>query len=92
MISAAGVEGDVIGDKKHHGGEYKAVFSYAAEHYPFWRDTLDRADLSYGAFGENLTTQGLDENTVHIGDRFQVGQGQGQPLPRNRGTCFQSPD
>lgn len=73
MILAHGLEGDKIGDLRVHGGEFKAVYSYASEHYPFWRETLDRPALAYGMFGENLTTEGLEEETVHIGDRFNVG-------------------
>lgn len=74
LITPDGLEGDCIGDLRVHGGEFKAVYSYAGEHYEFWRGELQRPGLPFGAFGENLTTQGFDEAMVHIGDRFQFGE------------------
>jgi len=74
MITEAGLEGDAIGDKKHHGGTYKAVYAYAAEHYDYWRQALNRPNLPYGAFGENLTTRNVNEDDICIGDTFQVGE------------------
>src|SRR5262249_23230926 len=57
-----------------HGGVDKAVYVYPSKHYGFWRDELPNADLIWGAFGENFTTQGgLDDKAVHIGDRFRIG-------------------
>ncbi len=74
MITFNGLEGDSIADKKHHGGEFKAIYTYAGEHYDFWRHDLNRPELAYGAFGENLTTWDFDESKVHIGDQFRVGE------------------
>ena len=65
-------EGDAQADLSVHGGPDKAVYAYPIEHYADWQSRLGR-DLPYGAFGENLTTQGLVEDGVHIGDEFQVG-------------------
>jgi MOSC domain-containing protein YiiM len=68
------LDGDEQSDLTVHGGVDKAVYVYPSEHYAFWRDQLPQADLSWGAFGENFTTQGaLDDNAVHIGDRFRIG-------------------
>jgi len=66
------LDGDAQADLSVHGGEDKAVYCYPAEHYAYWRGELGR-DLAMGMFGENLTTEGLLENTVHVGDRFRVG-------------------
>jgi len=49
------------------------VYAYPVEHYRHWRTELGDAALAYGAFGENLTTDGLREDEVHVGDRFRVG-------------------
>lgn len=68
------LEGDQPADKQWHGGKFKAVYSYAAEHYVFWMRELKRKDLPFGMFGENLTTAGLDESTVAVGDRYRVGE------------------
>ena len=65
--------GDKQADLSVHGGPYKAVYAYPAEHYVYWRKELGGDDLPWGMFGENLTTEGLDESAVHIGDRFRVG-------------------
>ena len=68
------LDGDQQSDLTVHGGIDKAVYVYPSEHYAFWRDELPTADLGWGAFGENFTTQGpLDDKAVHIGDRFRIG-------------------
>lgn len=66
------LEGDRQSDLRVHGGEYKAVYSYASEHYAWWRGELGR-DLPSGTFGENLTTEGFPEEEACVGDRFRVG-------------------
>ena len=65
--------GDRQADLSVHGGVHKAMYAYPSEHYPFWRQELDLPDLSWGAFGENLTTEGWWEDEIHIGDRFRAG-------------------
>lgn len=66
-------EGDGQADQSVHGGREKAVYAYPTEHYPFWLGELGLAELPWGAFGENLSTQSLSESAVRIGDRFRVG-------------------
>ena len=66
------LDGDAQADLSVHGGPDKAVYAYPSEHYGDWRAELGR-DLAPGAFGENLTTSGLVEDAVHIGDEFRVG-------------------
>lgn len=63
---------DEQADLSVHGGPNKAVYAYPAEHYVYWRKELG-GELPWGAFGENLTTEGLNESAVRIGDRFRVG-------------------
>jgi MOSC domain-containing protein YiiM len=79
-VTALGLSGDGQGDPKHHGGPEKALHHYAYDHYTAWRAEL--ADLSTragtvlsapGAFGENLSTTGLTEADICIGDRFRLG-------------------
>jgi MOSC domain-containing protein YiiM len=67
------LDGDRQADLTVHGGPYKAVYAYPIEHYPKWRDELPELELPMGSFGENLTVEGLDENTLHIGDRLRIG-------------------
>ena len=67
------LDGDEQADLTVHGGEDKAVYAYPVEHYAFWRDELPGMELPCGAFGENLTTEGLDEVEVRVGDRYRVG-------------------
>ena len=66
------LDGDAQADLNVHGGPDKAVYAYPSEHYPAWRTRLNR-ELSHGIFGENLTTEGLIEDAVHIGDVFRAG-------------------
>jgi len=72
-IRRTGLVGDRQADPSVHGGPTKAVYAYPSEHYPLWRRELERADLPWGSFGENLTTEGLDERTLRVGDRLRVG-------------------
>jgi MOSC domain-containing protein YiiM len=65
--------GDGQADLSVHGGPEKAVYAYPSEHYPFWRRELELESLPWGAFGENLTTEGWWEDEVHVGDRFRIG-------------------
>jgi len=71
-IEALGVAGDEIADLLHHGGTDQAVYAFAREDYAYWEAELGRP-LAAGAFGENLTTVGLDVQGAHIGERWQVG-------------------
>jgi len=64
--------GDRQADLSVHGGPYKAVYAYPVEHYVYWRSELGEG-LPWGIFGENLTTEGLHERDVRIGDRYRVG-------------------
>ena len=73
MMRTLDLDGDRQADLSVHGGPYKAVYAYPVEHYSFWRAELPEMDLQWGAFGENLTTEGLDESSTHIGDRFRIG-------------------
>lgn len=76
MLTKLGFVGDQVADMRVHGGPDKAVHFYPAEHYPFWREQLsDHPILNRtGAFGENLSSFGLCEDEVKIGDRFRIGK------------------
>jgi MOSC domain-containing protein YiiM len=66
-------DGDRQADLTVHGGVTKAVYAYPAEHYAYWRGEFPDMELPWGMFGENLTVEGLDENSLHIGDRLRIG-------------------
>lgn len=70
----SGVAGDPIGDTAHHGGDDQAVYAYAREDYDWWETELSRP-LEAGAFGENLTTAGVQVNDAVIGEVWRVGGG-----------------
>ena len=72
-VTTLNFEGDEQSDLTVHGGVDKAVYVYPSEHYEFWRRELPQMDLPWAVFGENLTTEGLVESDVRIGDRFRVG-------------------
>jgi MOSC domain-containing protein YiiM len=67
------LDGDRQADLKVHGGQYKAVYCYPVEHYEYWKVELPGRNLPMGVFGENFTTEGILDNTTHLGDRFTVG-------------------
>jgi len=72
-VRAMGLQGDAVGDPRVHGAPMKAVYGYPSEHYAFWTRELPGTNLPWGMFGENLTTEGLLEADVHVGDRYRVG-------------------
>ena len=72
-MRALNLEGDRQADLSVHGGQDKAVYAYPSEHYPYWKNELPGMELPWGTFGENLTTEGLLESDVGLGDRFTIG-------------------
>ena len=68
----SGVRGDLIGDEAHHGGAHKAVYAFSREELDAWEDELGRG-LSDGTFGENLTTEGLDLESLLVNQRVRSG-------------------
>jgi MOSC domain-containing protein YiiM len=68
----SGIAGDVIGNRKLHGGDDQAVYAYAREDLDAWATKLDR-ELTNGMFGENLTTTGVDVTGAVVGERWRVG-------------------
>lgn len=71
-LGALGFEGDAVADHKHHGGPEKAACCYPLAHYAFW-DQLAGRPLARPIFGENLTLTDCTEETVQIGDVYQLG-------------------
>ncbi len=71
-VRGVNVQGDDQADRANHGGEYRAGYAYAREDYRWWEERLGR-DIAAGAFGENLTTQGIDVNGALIGERWRAG-------------------
>ena len=72
-LSKLNLAGDRQADLSVHGGRDKAVYLYPSEHYRYWQEQLPEIEMPWGMFGENLTTEGLDEQSAHIGDRFRIG-------------------
>lgn len=72
-VSFLGIEGDEQADLRVHGGVNKAVYAYDVSHYQHWKTVLKRQDWQPGLFGENLTTEGLLDTEVRIGDVYRIG-------------------
>ncbi len=69
----SGVEDDDVVSRRHHGGTHQAVYAVAAEELAWWGAALGR-ELGPGAFGENLTTEGLDVDGALVGERWRIGE------------------
>lgn len=67
------LDGDRQSDLSVHGGKDKAVYCYPVEHYEYWKMELPGHALPMGVFGENFTTDGLNEDSVQIGDQISIG-------------------
>ena len=87
LVRRLGLNGDGQADLTVHGGPDKAVYAYSLDHYPHWAATLARADLEPGAFGENLTVDGMLEHQVRVGDIYRIGSATLQ-VTRPRSPCF----
>jgi MOSC domain-containing protein YiiM len=87
MMRKLDLDGDRQADLSVHGGAYKAVYAYPSEHYEFWRKQFPEMELPWGQFGENLTTEGLNERDTHIGDVLRVGAATVQ-VTQPRVPCF----
>jgi len=86
-VAFLNLEGDRQADLTVHGGPNKAVYGYPSEHYEFWRAQRGRREVRWGAFGENLTTAGLLEDDVHVGDRYRIGSA-ALEVTQPRVPCF----
>lgn len=98
-VTRLGLAGDEQADRRHHGGPDKALHHYPAEHYERWRGELPgkAALFVIGGFGENLSTRGLTEATVCLGDVWRLGGAllqvsQGRQPCRRLNLRFDLPD
>lgn len=87
MARRLNLDGDGQGDKAGHGGEQRAVFVYQLDSYHHWSQHFGRDDFVYGQFGENLTVDGLPDDEVCIGDRYQIGEAEFE-VTQPRVTCY----
>ena len=86
-VGRLNLDGDGQGDLAGHGGEHRAVYVYQIESYRYWEEQLKRTDFVYGQFGENLTLEGLPDETVCIGDRYRIGSALFE-VTQPRVTCY----
>src|SRR3984885_5905688 len=87
MVRRLKVDGDGQGDLAGHGGEQRAVFVYQIDSYRYWERELGRNDFAHGQFGENFTVDGLGDDEVCIGDRYQIGSAIFE-VTQPRVTCY----
>ena len=87
IVRRLNLDGDAQADLRVHGGQNKAVYVYPSEHYAFWRQDLPDIAFSWGMFGENLTTEGLVESDVRVGDHLTIGSAE-FAVTRPRMPCF----
>ncbi len=86
-VGRLNVDGDGQGDLAGHGGEQRAVFVYQIDSYRYWERELGRHDFVYGQFGENFTVEGLGDDEVCVGDRYQIGTASFE-VTQPRVTCY----
>lgn len=86
-VGRLNLNGDGQGDLAGHGGEQRAVFVYQIESYRYWQKQLKRTDFVHGQFDENFTIEGLPDDAVCIGDRYQIGSAVFE-ITQPRVTCY----
>jgi ferredoxin-NADP reductase/MOSC domain-containing protein YiiM len=89
MVRRLNIDGDGQGDLEGHGGENRAVLVYQLDSYRHWAKEFGRTDLTPGLLGENLTVDGLPDDEVCIGDRYQIGQAVFE-VTQPRVTCYRA--
>jgi MOSC domain-containing protein YiiM len=73
-VGKTGLNGDGQADMENHGGTEKAVLGYSLENYTYWRNELGTSALSSGGMGENFVMENVSEDSISIGDTFQIGE------------------
>jgi len=86
-VRKTNLEGDKQADLTVHGGVNKAVYVYPSENYRFWKKQFPARKLPWGSFGENLTTQGLLEDSIRIGDKLVIGSAEFE-VTQPRMPCY----
>lgn len=74
LINHLGLVKDTQSDPKHHGGLKRAVYAYDSSAYGYWHSKIAPKLIRYGLFGENLTTEGLKDDTICVGNIYQIGK------------------
>ena len=87
MVRRLNIDGDGQGDLGGHGGEQRAILVYQLDSYRHWARELQRDDFEYGQFGENFTVDGLPDDEVCVGDRYQIGEAVFE-VTQPRVTCY----
>lgn len=87
FLGKTDVENDAVIDRRYHGGEHKACYFYAANHYAHFKELYPDLDWEYGMFGENITIDHFEETNIRIGDTFQLGEAIVQ-VSEPRQPCF----
>ena len=87
MVRKTNIDGDAQADLNNHGGIDKAVYAFPYEHYAYYQKRLEQQRLEYGHFGENITTEGMLESEVYIGDQFRIGEAVFE-VSQPRSPCF----
>jgi len=86
-VGRLNLDGDGQGDLAGHGGEQRAVFVYQIESYRYWQEQLKRTGFVHGQFGENFTIEGMLDDAVCVGDRYQIGSALFE-VTQPRVTCY----
>jgi len=87
-LSFGGLAGDECADKLHHGGLERALHQYPAEHYAYWQEKYNTDNAWQAAgMGENISSIGMTEQTVYLGDRYQWGEAIIE-VSQPRSPCF----
>ncbi|TMM45396.1 MOSC domain-containing protein [Colwellia ponticola] len=75
-LSDEGLAGDECADKYHHGGLDRALHQYPKEHYTYWQEKYANTVAQWQApgMGENLSSVGMTEQNIFLGDCYQWGE------------------
>ncbi|NVJ93452.1 MAG: MOSC domain-containing protein [Methylocystaceae bacterium] len=87
-LEKTGFRRDQQADTHHHGGLDKALHQYPQENYMHWQSEFgNNPQFQAGGFGENISTEGLTEKDLFIGDILSLGQAKVQ-ITQGRQPCW----
>ncbi|MEI6865232.1 MOSC domain-containing protein [Flavicella sp.] len=74
VLGKEDVEKDAVIGRRYHGGPENALYTYSTDYYPYWKELYPNLDWCFEMFGENLSIEGMDETSIHVGSSYKVGE------------------
>jgi MOSC domain-containing protein YiiM len=85
-LDTFGLAGDYQADKKHHGGEDKAILIASSNHFDNFKKTYNK-NMDKFSFGQNILIDNITEEDIYVGDIYNINDIQIQ-ITQPRQPCW----